>query len=110
MKIERTHHLNITGLDDEDGVFDEPFYEHDFYRFTEGNVVLRARSYRFETHEAHFLGLEIDGTPKFLEPEDFARPLFLEALDYFRQEGKTEFNFLDQTNPDTGYSKVPDDL
>ena len=96
MKVECTRHMDAGGSD-KSGMYDFR-YQYDIYRFIGAEEVLTARSYADAPQETHFLGLEIKGERRFVRRDDFARAFFIEAIDYRKDEGKSELHWLVRTN------------
>lgn len=94
MEIETTRHVdaadNVTGGG---RLFS---YEYDLYRFSDGAVVIVARSYTNQPDEAHFLRAEADGHWRMLEADELRTPLFEQATSYLRSIGKSEISWLSE--------------
>ena len=107
LKINVTHESCVDSLGpDTDGNY-EYYYKYDMYRFTRNNRTVIVRSYTTEPNEAHFLGIEINGKKRLIERADFKSPIVKATIYYLVKTGKSELNWLDQSNTHDGYSKVP---
>lgn len=97
MRVDITHHID-TCEPDALGEY-EYYYEYDIYRFSAGlsdqsGVTLVARSYGDTRDEAHFLSIELRGSPRLLRAADLQMPLFVEAVAYLRNAGKHKISWL----------------
>jgi hypothetical protein len=91
MNVEISHHVDADEPA-EDGTH-EYHYEYDIFRFTEGAVTLFARSYVDTPDEANFLSvIKNEQRQELAEYLDSA--LFLQAVAYFRQQGKQTIGWL----------------
>ena len=70
------------------------YYEYDLYKFQEDEVVYTARSYIDESEDVSFLGASVNDTRRFMDEADFQTPLFKEAVNYLKAEGKTRIAYL----------------
>lgn len=103
MHIERVRQIDSSDPD-ESGMYDY-YYEYDIYRFTDGPECFVARSYIDEPDEAHFLRIEINGSPRTLVDADLTHPIFLLAQSHLRSEGKVHLRWLSDRGD--GYESVP---
>jgi hypothetical protein len=74
-----------------------PMFAYRYYllRFSYGDgETLVARSYLDNPSEAHFLRLETTDPRRAIDVTDFRRPLFIEAIEYLRRQGKQEITWL----------------
>ncbi|RNF86235.1 hypothetical protein [Montanilutibacter psychrotolerans] len=106
MHIECTRQLDASDPDASGNY--EYYYEYDMYRFTDGAICFVARSYTDEPDEAHFLRIELDGTPRPMTDSDLARPLFLAAQAHLHGAGKVHLRWL--SGRGNGYEPVPSGL
>jgi len=82
-------------------------YDYVVFDFSLGSTKLLAKAYTDPPHEAHLIRIEEAGTDRFLEPGDLTTVLVRSALQYFRDQGRTDLTWLDQANQLDGYSPVP---
>jgi hypothetical protein len=101
MKVETSHHLDASEPD-ADGMY-EWHYEFDLYRFSDGGVTFVARSYVEEPEQAHFINADVDGKARLITEHELAQPLFVAALAYLREIGKTRIELLGAK----GYAPLP---
>ena len=101
MEVSKRHFVDA-GEKDADGTFDY-YYEYDVYEFSDGVKTFVGRSYTDTPEVAAFLGR--DG--QFITNGDLVSPLFKEACEHLKKEGKTKIYFLDESNLQDGYSPVP---
>lgn len=81
----------------------EYYYEYDVYRFTEGPVCFLAISHLDEPDQADFVGAEILGNRRSMCTDDLLNPLFIDAVERLRTEGKARIRWL---NGGLGYEDV----
>ena len=103
MRVLHEHCLDAIDIDTE---FEES-YEYDVYTFSNESNSIVVRSYIAEPKEAHFLRIEVNGKPRPLELQDFQNVLLKDAAEYLAKLGKSNLNWLDRSNTNNGYSKVP---
>src|SRR5688572_441473 len=92
MQVTITHHIDASERDG-DGYY-KYYYEYDLYVFTNGELSFVARSYKDTSAEASFLRAESNQQVRPLKETDLSHPLFLEAVTYLDQLGKTKLNWL----------------
>jgi hypothetical protein len=101
--VEQTYHEDV-GPPGPDGkhIF---AYRYFLFRFTcnDGETLI-ARSYLDAPSEAHFLRLETTAH-RPIDAADFRRPLFIEAVEYLRKQGKEDIPWL--SFDAQGYVPVP---
>ena len=78
-------------------------YRYETFEFRRGDASIRARSYKDEPLEVHFLGKSEKPPFRPLENSDFEGKLFREALAFLRSEGKVTYNYLTAE----GYVPIP---
>ena len=81
-------------------------YRYYLFRFTcNDGETLVARSYLDNPSEAHFLRLETVAPHRPIDAADFRRPLFIDAVEYLRKQGKDNITWL--SFDAQGYVPVP---
>jgi hypothetical protein len=99
----RKEHVVEAGEQGPDGLY-KYYYAYWLFTFRWGSVVLVARSYDSEPHEAHFLRKEVDGRTESMSRRDLFGDHFIEASNYLRQ---TEGKELIKALRNSGYEEVP---
>ena len=104
MIIETKHQIDSSEIN-ENGYYDY-YYEYDDYTFTLDDRALVARVYTDELESAYFKRFELDEEIYSITKNDLRKPIFIEAIRYLRQEGKTKFFWSDDDNDKDGYSEI----
>jgi hypothetical protein len=63
------------------------------FSYADGETLV-ARRYLEDPSEAHFLRLETTAPHRAITVMDFRRPLFIDAIEYLRKQGKEKITWL----------------
>lgn len=100
MKIEKRHEIDA-GEKDANGYYDY-YYEYDDYLFSDGSLSILARSYSDSPEEVSFRAVLEEEKRRMIEKKDMQSPLFEEAVNHLKGEGKSDIQILTEG----GYERV----
>lgn len=94
LHIIKEHHIDQGELDP-NGYY-EYYYEYDLYYFSSNVSATSSLVVRHYVNEntAHFLRKEWFGNSKSLESQDLSSTLIIEAIDYLKSLGISNFDYL----------------
>lgn len=100
MKIEKNHEIDASEKD-ANGYYDY-YYEYNDYLFSDETIPILARSYSDSPKEVSFRAVLQEEKLRMTGNKDMQYPLFQEAINYLKAEGKTDIQILTEG----GYERV----